>query len=160
MSARFPFLRDAIAAQIAALAAYSDTDQVVIGSDEIPAVFPGWRVTMATGNGAPITYNKRQLDVLVYVQLFLGDFTGTQRQRQDLIMGHVEAIIGESVLGQTVLQQRVATLTAAESPPVSSRGWSPAWDIETLDIHDDPRVEAADLPDAQIGIRVRYTLAS
>ena len=41
MSARFPFLRDAIAEQIAALAAYSATDQVVIGSDEIPAVFPG-----------------------------------------------------------------------------------------------------------------------
>ena len=154
------YLRNAIAEQIAALAAYSGAGQVVTGSDVLPDALPGWRVTLATGDSAPNTYNKRQLGVLVYVQLFLGPFDDTQEDRQDLIMGHVEAIIGESVLGQTVLQQRVATLTAAESPPVSSRGWSPAWDIETLDIHDDPRVEAADLPDAQIGIRVRYTLAS
>ena len=158
MSARFPFLRDAIAAQIAALAAYNDTDQVVIGSDEIPAVFPGWRVTMATGNGAPITYNKGSLEVLVYVQLFLGDFTGTQRARQDLIMGHIEAVCSASVTGQTPLTQRVATLAAAADPVVSPRGWNPSWDLEPLDVHDDPRVEAADLPDAQIAFRVRYTL--
>ena len=158
MSARFPFLRDAIAAQIAALAAYSATDQVVIGSDEIPAVYPGWRVTMATGSGAPIVYNKHGLDVLVYVQLFLGDFTGTQRKRQDLIMGHLEAVCAKAVIGQTELATRVNTLTAAEDPPVSARGWNPSWDLEPLDVHDDPRVEAADLPDAQIGIRVKYTL--
>ena len=154
------YLRNAIAEQIAALAAYSGAGQVVTGSDVLPDALPGWRVTLATGDSAPNTYNKRQLGVLVYVQLFLGPFDDTQEDRQDLIMGHVEAIIGESVLGQTVLQQRVATLTAAESPPVSSRGWSPAWDIETLDIHDDPRVQEAALPDAQIEIRVRYTLAS
>ena len=159
MSARFTYLRNAIAEQIVALAAYSAPGQVVIGSDAIPAEYPGWRVTMATGTGAPITYNKRQLDVLVYVQLFLGPFDETQEDRQDLVMANVEAILPESVLGQTVLQQRVATLTAAESPPVSSRGWSPAWTIEPLDVHDDPRVQEAELPDAQIGIRVKYTVS-
>lgn len=158
MSARFPFLRDAIAAQIAALAAYSAADQVVIGSDEMPAVFPGWRVTMATGNGAPIVYSRQSLEVLVYVQLFLGDVTETQRARQDLIMGHIEAVCAKAVIGQTELTARVATLTAAEDPPVSARGWNPSWDLEPLEVHDDPRVQEADLPDAQIGIRVKYTL--
>ena len=158
MSARFPFLQDAIAAQIAALAAYNDTDQVVVGSDEMPAVYPGWRVTTTTGNGARITYNKGSLEPLVYVQLFLGDFTGTQKARQKLIWGHLEAVCAASVTGQTPLTQRVATLAAAEDPPVSPRGWNPSWDLETVDVHDDPRVEAADLPDAQIAFRVRYTL--
>ena len=158
MSPRLPFLRAAVAAQIAALPAYSATDQVVIGSDEMPAVFPGWRVTMATGNGAPIVYSRQSLEVLVYVQLFLGDFTGTQRARQDLIMGHIEAVCAKAVIGQTELNARVATLTAAEDPPVSPRGWNPSWDLEPLEVHDDPRVQEADLPDAQIGIRVKYTL--
>jgi len=159
VSARFPFLQDAIAGQIATLAAYSATDQVVTGSDEMPAVYPGWRVTTATGNAAPITYTKGSLEPLVYVQLFLGDFTGTQKARQKLIWGHLEAVCAVAVTGQTPLTQRVATLAAAaEDPPVVTRGWNPSWTLETLDIHDDPRVQEADLPDAQIAFRVRYTL--
>ena len=86
--------------------------------------------------------------VVVFVQLFVGDFTGSQLERQDAIMTHIEAVCAKAVLGHQALTSRATTL----SIPAGS---NPAFDRETLDIHDEEAVEAAGLPDAQIGIRVK-----
>ena len=149
MSARLTILRNAIAAQIRTV--YTDTDQVVIGSKALPAVTPGWRVTMATGTSNPFTHGKREAAVGVFVQLLLGDFTGTEEERQDLIADHFEAVCANAVLGPTALKTKAAALNIPS-------GANPAFDLETLDLHDDEAVEAAGLPDMQILVRVKYTL--
>ena len=149
MSARLTILRNAIAAQIRTI--YTDTDQVVVGSSAEPATLPGWRVTMATGQSQPFAYGKQEISVVVFVQLFVGDFTGTQEDRQDAIMTHIEAVCAKAVLGHQALTAQAAALSVPA-------GTNPGFDRETLDIHDEEAVEAAGLPDAQIGIRVKYTL--
>jgi hypothetical protein len=149
VSARLTILRNAIAAQIRTV--YTATNQVVIGSKALPAVTPGWRVTMATGTSQPFTYGKREVAVGIFVQLLLGDFTGTEEERQDLIADHMEAVCAKAVLGHQALTSRATTL----SIPAGS---NPAFDLETLDLHDDEAVEAAGLPDMQIVVRVKYTL--
>ena len=149
MSARLTILRNAVAAQIRTV--YTETDQVVTGSKTLPAVAPGWRVTMATGTSQPFTYGKREVAVGIYVQLLLGDFTGTEEERQDLIAEHMEAVCAQAVLGHTALKAAATTLSLPA-------GANPAFELETLDLHDDEAVEAAGLPDMQIVVRVRYTL--
>jgi len=149
VSARLTILRNAIAAQIRTV--YTETDQVVIGSSAEPATLPGWRVTMATGQSQPFAYGKQEISVVVFVQLFVGDFTGTQEDRQDAIMTHIEAVCAKAVLGHQALTAQAAALSVPA-------GTNPGFDRETLDIHDEEAVEAAGLPDAQIGIRVKYTL--
>ena len=149
MSARLTILRNAIAAQIRTV--YTETGQVVTGSSAEPATLPGWRVTMATGTSQPFAYGKQEISVVVFVQLFVGDFTGTQEDRQDAIMTHIEAVCAKAVLGHQALTAQAAALSVPA-------GTNPGFDRETLDIHDEEAVEAAGLPDAQIGIRVKYTL--
>jgi hypothetical protein len=149
VSARLTILRNAIAAQIRTV--YTETDQVVIGSKTLPAVVPGWRVTMATGTSQSFTYGKREVAVGIFVQLLLGDFTGTEEERQDLIADHFEAVCAQAVLGPTALKAAALALSLPA-------GANPAFDLETLDLHDDEAVEAAGLPDMQIVVRVRYTL--
>lgn len=149
MSARLTILRNAIAEQIRTI--YTDTDQVVVGSSTDPAVYPGWRVTMATGQSQPFAYGKQEVSVVIYVQLFLGPPTSTQEDRQDEICDHFEAVCAKAVLGPAALKARAVTLSIPD-------GANPAFDRETLDIHDEAAVQEAGLPDMQIGIRVKYTL--
>jgi hypothetical protein len=149
VSARLTILRNAIAAQIRTV--YTETDQVVIGSKTLPAVVPGWRVTMATGSSQPFTYGKREVAAGVYVQLLLGDFTGSEQERQDLIAEHFEAVCAQAVLGHQALKAQCLALSLPA-------GANPAFDLETLDLHDDEAVEAAGLPDMQILVRIKYTL--
>jgi len=90
VSARLTILRNAIAAQIRTV--YTETDQVVIGSKTSPAVFPGWRVTMATGTSQPFTYGKREVSVgvvLLRAQVRSDDRLGVGESHRQLGVGRV-----------------------------------------------------------------------
>ena len=148
-------MRDAIAERLKTIdgtgeyfGSYDAAGQVVVGSDELPALVPGWRVTFAVDTPQAVTFSRAKTAWIVYVELYLAPPAETQDDRQIAIAKALED--ARVALRYADLRDEAVSIQATIS------NYGPGWEITGVQFHDARQVAEAGLPDAQITIRCEY----